>query len=67
MVHLMGRYDDEFGSARFDRPSTGSQGAEEPDEGPQVRGRLEVAILQALFMILLKNPLFTKIREIEND
>ena len=34
-------------SATFDRTSTGSQGAEEPDEGPQVRGRLEGAILQA--------------------
>jgi len=27
MVHLRGRYDYEFGSATFDRPSTGSQGA----------------------------------------
>ncbi len=36
MVHLRGRYGDEFGSATFDRPSTGSQGAEEPDGGVQV-------------------------------
>jgi len=42
-----GRYDDEFGSATFDRASTGSQGAEGPDEVAQVRGSLDVAILQA--------------------
>jgi len=42
MVHLRGRYDDEFGSATFDRPITGSQGAEEPDGVAQVRGSLDV-------------------------
>ena len=40
-------YDEEFGSATFDRTSTGSQGAEGPGGGVQVRGLLDVAILQA--------------------